>query len=123
MSDTITNNKALGEGSIGKHLLRFALPSIASLILASLYTITDQIFVGNSRLGPEIGNGAIGIVFPLLVITQAFSYLLGDGCAAFLSICQGRNDKVSGGKSISSCLNLTLIISPPPGSLSEISTI
>lgn len=111
MSDTITNNKALGEGSIGKHLLRFALPSIASLILASLYTITDQIFVGNSRLGPEIGNGAIGIVFPLLVITQAFSYLLGDGCAAFLSICQGRNDKVSGGKSISSCLNLTLIIS------------
>ncbi len=111
MVDSSTNNKALGEGSIGKQLLRYALPSIASLILASLYTIVDQIFVGNSRLGPEIGNGAIGIVFPLLVITQAFSYLLGDGCAAYLSICQGREDKHSAGKTISGCLSLTLIIS------------
>ncbi len=100
----------LGTDRISRLLLRFALPSIASLVLSSLYTITDQIFVGQSSVG-VIGTSAIGIVFPLLVICLAFAYWLGDGCAAFLSISQGKKEKDQPSKAIAASLTLALVFS------------
>ncbi len=74
---------------IGKLLLRYAIPSIISLLIGSLYNIVDQIFVGNG-VG-YLGNCATSIVFPLTVIGLAAALLIGDGTAAHLSLCQGRN--------------------------------
>ena len=39
-----------------------------------------------------MGNGATNVVFPVTVIALSLSLLVGDGCAAYLSICQGRRD-------------------------------
>lgn len=74
---------------IGKLLPRYAVPSIISLLIGSLYNIVDQIFVGNG-VG-YLGNCATSIVFPLTVIGLAAALLIGDGSAAYLSLCQGRN--------------------------------
>ena len=100
----------LGKDRIGKLLARFAFPSIASLVFSSLYTIADQLFIGNSSIG-VLGTSSIGIVFPLLVICLAFSYWLGDGCAAYLSLCQGRKDSQTPGKAIATSLSFGLLIS------------
>lgn len=82
-------NKLLGEEKISKLLLKFSIPCIMSLLISALYNIVDQIFIGNSELG-YLGNAATGIVFPILIIAQAFAWCIGDGCAAYLSICQGK---------------------------------
>lgn len=74
---------------IGKLLLQYAIPSIISLLIGSLYNIVDQIFVGNG-VG-YLGNCATSIIFPLTVIGLAIALLIGDGTAAHLSLCQGRN--------------------------------
>lgn len=74
---------------IGKLLPRYAIPSILSLLISSLYNIVDQIFVGNG-VG-YLGNCATSILFPLTVIGLAVALLIGDGTAAHLSLCQGRN--------------------------------
>lgn len=74
---------------IGKLLPQYAIPSIISLLIGSLYNIVDQIFVGNG-VG-YLGNCATSIVFPLTVIGLAVALLIGDGTAAYLSLCQGRN--------------------------------
>lgn len=74
---------------IGKLLPQYAIPSIISLLIGSLYNIVDQIFVGNG-VG-YLGNCATSIIFPLTVIGLAFALLIGDGAAAHLSLCQGRN--------------------------------
>lgn len=74
---------------IGKLLSRYAIPSVISLLIGSLYNIVDQIFVGNG-VG-YLGNCATSIVFPLTVIGLATALLIGDGSAAYLSLCQGRN--------------------------------
>lgn len=74
---------------IGKLLSRYAIPSIISLLIGSLYNIVDQIFVGNG-VG-YLGNCATSIVFPLTVIGLAVALLIGDGAAAYLSLCQGRS--------------------------------
>ena len=83
------NSISLGEEKINKLMMRFSMPCIMSLLVSSLYNIVDQIFIGNSELS-TLGNAATGVVFPIFIIAQAFAWCFGDGCAAYLNICQGR---------------------------------
>ncbi len=100
----------LGQEKISKLLFKFSLPCVFSLLISSLYNLVDQIFIGNSRLG-FLGNGATGVVFPVIVIAQAFAWFFGDGSAAFLSICQGRRDTEKASKAIGTCFSLNIIFS------------
>ncbi len=80
-------NKILGTERIPKLLIKFAIPCIMSLLISALYNIVDQIFIGNSPELGYLGNAATSVVFPLTVIAMAVTFALGDGAAAFLSIC------------------------------------
>lgn len=91
MSQPISNaENPLGTERIARLLPRYAIPSIVSLLIGSLYNIVDQIFIG--RGVGYLGNCATSILFPLTVIGLAFALLIGDGAAAHLSLCQGRNN-------------------------------
>lgn len=103
-------NRMLGEEKISKLLVKFSIPCILSLLISALYNIVDQIFVGNSALG-YLGNAATGIVFPILIIAQAFAWCIGDGCAAYLSICQGKRDTQNAHRCIGTGITVTLILS------------
>ncbi|WP_195986054.1 cytidylate kinase family protein [Clostridium sp. D33t1_170424_F3] len=103
-------NQILGEEKISKLLVKFSIPCILSLLISALYNIVDQIFVGNSPLG-YLGNAATGIVFPILIIAQAFAWCIGDGSAAYLSICQGKKDAQNAHRCIGTGITLTLILS------------
>lgn len=103
-------NRMLGEEKISKLLLKFSIPCILSLLISALYNIVDQIFVGNSELG-YLGNAATGIVFPILIIAQAFAWCIGDGSAAYLSICQGKKDTQNAHRCIGTGITITLILS------------
>lgn len=103
-------SRYLGEEKIGKLLIKFSIPCILSLLVSALYNIVDQIFIGNSELG-YLGNAATGIVFPITIISLAFAWCFGDGCAAFLSICQGRRDTQSAHKCVGSGITVTLLTS------------
>lgn len=105
-----TDNAYLGNEKVSKLLFKFSLPCVFSLLISSLYNLVDQIFIGNSRLG-FLGNGATGVVFPVIVIAQAFAWFFGDGSAAFLSICQGRKDTEKASKAIGTCFSLNVIVS------------
>lgn len=83
----------LGTERIGKLLMKFCIPCIASLIISCLYNIVDQIFVGNG-IG-YLGNAATGVIFPITVIGWGMSLFFGDGAAAFLSVALGKNDTES----------------------------
>lgn len=83
-------NNYLAEERIGKLLLKFSIPCIMSLLVSSLYNIVDQIFIG--RGVGYLGNGATNVVFPITVISLAIALMLGDGAAAYLSLCQGKKD-------------------------------
>ena len=89
-------------------MLRFSIPCVLSLLVSSLYNIVDQIFIGNSKMS-ALGNAAVGVVFPVFIISQAFAWCFGDGCAAFLSICQGKNDMKNAHKFIGTGITLTFL--------------
>lgn len=106
----MTENKILGEEKISKLLFRFSLPCVTGLLISAFYNIVDQIFIGNSALG-YLGNAATGISFPIICIANAFAWCVGDGAAAFLSICSGRKDSDSAHKCVGTGLSATIIIS------------
>ncbi len=103
-------NKFLGTEKVSKLLLKFSIPCILSLIIASLYNIVDQIFIGHSIVG-ALGNSATGIVYPITILSMAFAWCFGDGSAAYLSLCQGRKDTKNSHISIGNNIVITFIIS------------
>lgn len=100
----------LGEEKLPKLMLKFSVPCILSLLVSALYNIVDQIFIGNSELS-TLGNAATGVVFPIFIIAQAFAWCFGDGCAAYLNLCQGKGDASEAHKSIGTGITLTLFSS------------
>ena len=100
----------LEKEKIGKLIFKFSVPCILSLLISALYNIVDQIFIGNSSVG-SIGNTATTIVFPLTNIALAFGLLLGDGCAAYMSLCLGRKQKDKLPVAIGTSLTLAVIFS------------
>ena len=105
-----SNNKYLGKEKVSKLLFKFSIPCILSLLISSLYNIVDQIFIGNSELG-YLGNAATSIVFPITIIAVAFAWAIGDGGAAFLSLCQGRKDTKNAHVAIGNGILINFIIS------------
>lgn len=97
MSRPQTAANPLGYERIGKLLTTYAIPSIISLIINSLYNMVDQIFIGQG-VG-FLGNGATNIIAPISTIAIAVATLFGDGLAAFfsLSLGQGNTDKAAKG--------------------------
>lgn len=108
--DQNQNSQFLGTGKISQLMLKFSIPCVLSLLVSALYNIVDQIFIGNSELS-ALGNAATGVVFPIFIIAQAFAWCFGDGCAAYLSICQGRKDTQNAHKSIGTGITITLLSS------------
>ncbi len=106
---TQNSNHYLSETPIGTLMLKFSIPCILSLLVSSLYNIVDQIFIGWG-VG-YLGNGATNVVFPITVIALAFALMIGDGCAAFLSICQGKKDAENAHKSVGNAISLLIISS------------
>ncbi len=104
------DNKYLGQEKVSKLLFKFSIPCILSLLISSLYNIVDQIFVGNSSVG-YLGNAATTVVYPITIIAVAFAWCFGDGSAAYLSLCQGRNDTKNSHKSIGNSILVTFIVS------------
>ena len=104
------NSQFLGTEKISKLMLKFSVPCVLSLLVSALYNIVDQIFIGNSELS-ALGNAATGVVFPIFIIAQAFAWCFGDGCAAYLNICQGKKDMQSAHKAIGTGIVITLFAS------------
>lgn len=104
------NSQFLGTEKISKLMLKFSIPCVLSLLVSALYNIVDQIFIGNSELS-ALGNAATGVVFPIFIIAQAFAWCFGDGCAAYLNICQGKKDTKSAHRAIGTGILITLLTS------------
>lgn len=96
------SNQYLAKEKIGKLMCKFSIPCIMALLVSSLYNIVDQIFIG--RGVGYLGNGATNVVFPITIIALSLALLTGDGCAAFLSICQGKKDGESAHKSVGNAI-------------------
>lgn len=103
-------NYDLGTEKIGQLVRHFSVPCVISMLVAALYNIVDQIFIGWSPAG-AFGNAATNIVYPFTVLALGLSLLVGDGAAANFSLEWGRNNKDRSDKSVGNGFLLLVIFS------------
>ena len=89
---------------------RFAIPCCISMVVAALYNIVDQVYIGWSAAGAN-GNAATNIVYPFTVIALALALLAGDGAAASFSLFQGSREERKANKCIGNGLVMLIIFS------------
>ncbi len=106
----------LGIESINKLLLKFSIPCVISMLVASLYNIVDQIYIGHisgvDNTGQALSilcNGATNVVFPFTLIALAICLLIGDGTSALFSLYSGKKDEKSANKAIGNSLIIQII--------------
>lgn len=97
----------LGTEKIGKLLFKFSVPTALTLIVNSLYNIVDQIFIGHA-VGID-GVAATNVAFPLFILSAALALMIGDGCAANVSLALGRGDEVTGERVFTNAFLLLLL--------------
>ena len=81
----------LANDKISKLLVAFSVPCIISMLVNAFYNIIDQIFIGKG-VG-TLGNATTNVIFPLIMFSSALASLVGNGCAAYLSLKMGEGKK------------------------------
>lgn len=102
------NSLAMFESEpIGKLMLKFSLPAIASMVVNSIYNIVDQIFIGQG-VG-MYGNAATNLTFPLVTISMAIGTLIADGCVAYFSIKLGQKNYDDAARTMGNGITVSLL--------------
>lgn len=81
----------LGYQPIGRLLMKFAIPSVVSMLVNAVYNIVDQIFIGQG-VG-YLGNAATTVSFPIVTIILAVGTMLGAGGSAYAAIKLGEKNE------------------------------
>ncbi len=107
-------NEYLERENLGKLMRKYAIPCVISLLVAALYNIVDQIFIGNADYLGSYGNAANTVVFPLTVVALSIATMIGDGCCTFVSISLGAKEKKNAhrgiGSSIATVIGIGIIL-------------
>jgi putative MATE family efflux protein len=93
---------------IGKLLMQYAVPAILAMAAASLYNITDSIFIGHG-VG-SLALSGLAISFPLMNLSAAFATLTGIGASALLSIRLGQKDYDTANTILGNVITLNIIL-------------
>lgn len=86
----IDKTKELETKGIGALLLAYAIPSVVSQVISSIYNICDRIFIGQGVGALAIAG--LAITMPVMNIIHAFGALIGVGAGARMSIVLGKKD-------------------------------
>ncbi len=104
-------NTNLGEGSIGKLLLKLSVPAIIAQIVNLLYNIVDRIYIGHISGTGDLALTGLGLCFPIIMIVTAFANLIGGGGAPRAAIHMGRGEKEEAEKILGSGVATLILIS------------
>ena len=102
---------------VTKLVLTLSVPTVISMLVSNIYNIADTYFV--SSIGTS-ASGAVGIVFALMAIIQAFGFMIGHGTGSLVSLSLGAKDVELAKKLASSAFFAALVISCAIAVLGEI---
>ena len=71
-------------------LLRFVAPSVAMMMVTSVYSIVDGFFISN--IVGKNAFAAVNLIMPLLAALGAFGFMIGTGGAALVSLTLGQGE-------------------------------
>ena len=106
--EQLDRTKELETKDIKKLLWAYALPSIVSQVIASVYNICDRVFLG--QCVGALAIAGLAITMPIMNIVHAFGSLVGVGSSARMSIVLGKKDVNWAEKILGNSMILTFIL-------------
>lgn len=85
----VAQYKKMTETPIPKLITMLGIPTTVSMLVTNIYNMADTWFVG--RIGTS-ASGAVGVVFGLMAIIQAFGFMFGHGAGSIISRRLGARD-------------------------------
>ena len=100
----------LGEGSVGRLLVKLAVPSIVAQMVNLLYNMVDRIYIGHIPGSGDIALTGLGLCFPIIMIITAFSNLIGAGGAPRVAIHMGKGEQEQAEKTMGNCVAILVLL-------------
>lgn len=97
----------LASEPVSRLLVKFAVPSVLSMLVDALYNIVDQIFIG--RGVGYLGIAATTVTFPFVTIILSIATLLGIGGSVYTSMNLGAGKGEEAEKTLGAVLTLSVI--------------
>ena len=105
MKQTENNDTTnLGEGSVGKLLVKLAIPTIVAQLVNLLYNLVDRIYIGHIPETGDLALTGLGLCFPIIMIITAFSNLIGAGGAPRVAIYMGKGQQEAAERTVGNCV-------------------
>ena len=104
--NSVPTANPLGTESVIKLTVRYAVPSVISLVVNSLYNMVDQIFIGQG-VG-YLGNAATNVIMPMTLILMAIAMMFGNGASSFMSLQLGKKEPVQAAHGVGNMITLTI---------------
>jgi putative MATE family efflux protein len=101
---------SLGSGNIRKLLTQYSVPAIIAMTAASLYNMTDSIFIGHGVEPGHLAIAGLTVTFPFMNLAAAFGSLVGVGASTLISIKLGQKDYASANRVFGNTVTLNIII-------------
>ncbi|MCD7756428.1 MAG: MATE family efflux transporter [Firmicutes bacterium] len=89
-NDKPSRNAQMLNEPVERIIPKLAVPTIASMLITSIYNMADTFFV--SQLGTS-ASGAVGIIYSAMSLIQAFAFMIGMGAGNQLSQLLGRGQE------------------------------
>ena len=111
MNSQVNQYEKMTKWPIPKLVITLGIPTTISMLVTNIYNMADTYFV--SELGNS-ASGAVGVVFGLMAIIQAFGFMFGHGAGSIIARKLGQKDthsaSVFASLSIAACLGVGAII-------------
>ena len=105
----MVSTKQLEKSNVFSLLLKFSGPSIAGMLVVSVYNLVDRFYIGRS-VG-MLGMAGITVGYPLMMVKGAVALLLGIGGGAVVSILLGEKKRDVAEKVVGTAIMLMVISS------------
>ena len=96
-----TGIELMGEAPVGKAIVSLALPMMLTMLVQSIYNMTDMFFIGQT--GDPNMVAAIALVNPLFMLSQALGNVFATGGSSYISrlLGAGKNDEARQSSTVS----------------------
>ncbi len=99
--------KKMTETPVPRLIITLGIPTTISMLVTNIYNMADTYFVG--KIGTS-ASGAVGIVFGLMAIIQAFGFMFGHGAGSIISRRLGARDVKSASRFASTSFASSLVV-------------
>ena len=95
-------------GNLFRVWTKFVSASVIGVLLNTLYTMVDGIFVGQGT--GEAGLAGVNLAWPAITLILGIGLLFGTGASSLISICLGQNDQDKAERLLGTVLKSILLI-------------